>query len=278
MKKMRNGKLLCLVVMLAVLQGYAGVYTGNSDWQSPFDPDQYTLGLWHFDEQAGTNTLTDASGNSPDGTMVNGLDPAKTWKASMSAEFGNCASTWWNSSTDYNYGSFKIDLANVSPDPLAVGKDKDVTIEFWAKYQYASNRMLIDKATLGDYMVHDSGGKLAFGWYGSEGNYINTYGPDIQLGQWAHYAVTANRTSHPDKDVVTFWLNGVQQGEPMEVSSHVITDFVGDLYLLSTASGTNVTLTDIDELRISDTIRYIPEPATVSLLISGCLFLARRRK
>lgn len=278
---MKNVLVLMVAAVWMTMTAQAGMYLGNSNWQNPYVPDPYTLGLWHFDEQPGTSTLTDATGRSPAGTMVpdaygSKLDPVKTWKP---GKFDNCASAWWNSGSDYNYGAFRINLSNpaVVPDPLAIGKDQDLTIEYWAKFQYTGNRQLIDKAGLVDYGINSDGGITTVGWYGS-GGWTTAYGPTILTGQWVHYAITFNRTSFSDKDVVTFWMNGIQQGNPVEVARYMNSDPVGDLYLFVNSSGYNASLVDLDELRISNTIRYVPEPVTLSLLIAGGLLAIRRRK
>jgi len=276
---MKNVLLLMVVVTFMSLPVCAGVYLGNSDWTQPFVTDQYTKGLWHFDEQIGSSTLADSSGNNMNGVMVQGLDPYKTWKPSMSAAFSNCASTWWNSSTDGNYGAFQIDTpADPELDPLAIGDDQDLTIEFWAKFQYIGDRYLIDKAGICDYMIHTTNGTLNGFWAGY-GGWENAYGPAIPTGVWKHYAITFDRTSFADKDIVTFWIDGVQQGLPYISTKYCAQEFAGDLFLLNTVYTGHLSLLDLDELRISDTIRYgIPEPMTLSLVLAGGLLAIRRRQ
>jgi len=85
--------ILVIAALSLALPVYASVYTGNSDYTSPYASDAYTMGLWHFDEVSGDTLVADASGNSPDGTL-SVLDATKTWKTSMSG-FGNMASTWF---------------------------------------------------------------------------------------------------------------------------------------------------------------------------------------
>ena len=252
--------LLIIAALALTLPAYSQNYT---DWTQPFDVDANTMGLWHFDETTGATNVVDATGNSPDGTLIDGLDPNKTWKTSMPG-FGNMASTWWNSSSDYNYGEILVDCpANWADDPLAIGPDQDLTIEFWAKVQYANYRMVLQKVDIGeDYWVGwgaVSTDGLDVGWYG-DGNWTSlTSGIAAVIGAWHHYAICIDRTTSAD-DVATFWKDGVQVGAAQTAARTRVGNSSGDLRMLG-ENGTRLSLNDIDELRISNKIRY-PVPAS----------------
>ena len=191
MKKILKNILVIAALSLA-LPVYAIVYTGNSDWTQPFLSDAYTMGLWHFDETTGDSTVTDASGNNPDGVMWHGLSDTLTWQTSAVpySGFGNMAHCYWFSNDNCNYGAIKIDCPDAtSEDPLFVGPDQDFTIEFWAKPQYVNYRFVVDKS-LNDYHVEwyeISPYNLNAGWYGIGGweNVTSTLTP--VTGEWHHY-------------------------------------------------------------------------------------------
>ena len=43
--------IIIAVALLLASPAFAAVYTGNSDITKPFEPDEYTRGLWHFDQE-----------------------------------------------------------------------------------------------------------------------------------------------------------------------------------------------------------------------------------
>ena len=101
-------KLICIIILFFSLSylSYAEV-----NFTSPFLPDENTLALWHFDQDAGDTVVYDASGNRNDGTLITELDKEldryKTWQKSMPG-FGFCISTYWDSPTFYNVGVIKV--------------------------------------------------------------------------------------------------------------------------------------------------------------------------
>jgi len=190
------------------------------------------------------------------------------------------ASTWYTSGSDYNYGSIDIQCTTTwENDPLHVGPDQDVTIEFWSKLQYSNYRIIVDKS-LADYWVGwgvAGTSELDAGWYG-DGGYTSVHSEMAPVaGAWHHYAICIDRTSS-DTDVATFWKDGAQVGSAINADRSVTGHNTGDLYLLADYAGGHVYLGDVDELRISSCVRFIPEPTTISLLAIAALAFLKRKK
>ena len=81
----------------------------------PFEPDANTMGLWHFDENAGVIAY-DSSGNGLDGELQNGV----AWDSL--GRFGNCVS--------FDYSGPDGQRVFVDDDPLLDTND-ELTIDAW---------------------------------------------------------------------------------------------------------------------------------------------------
>jgi len=99
--------IICLFVLISVM----APAEASEDFYNPFVPDSHTRGLWHFNQNSGDTVALDTGRWDNHGLLsaatINTIDPNKTWVAGMSG-FGNCARTYWNSSTDYNYGRIEV--------------------------------------------------------------------------------------------------------------------------------------------------------------------------
>ena len=253
-------------------------------WNDVHVTDANTLGLWHFDEQTGATTTADVSGNGNTASVTNpnlvyntDLDPNLTWQTSM-AGFGNAATTWWNSSTDLNNGALYVDQTAPN-DSLRVGAT-DMTIEMWLNPQYTTGfRNIITKYTGGNYAVFLDAGKIRLGWYmGGWQSVVDT--TVLAANTWTHVAVTMDRTTDLTDCLVNFWING-------QLSSYIQSGLAPNygtankpLYMLGRSDnhGNSQYYGGLDEVRISDTMRYaIPEPSMM-LLALGALAIFRKKQ
>ena len=296
---------IIFAVSLFSVPAWSGVYVGNSDWTQPYTSDAYTRGLWHLDETTGTTApVADASSYNNTGTLATGgingwypsvdpwqgfvLDPNKTWVSSKTG-FGNCAKAWYNSSTDTNCGAISFANLAANSEPLIVPLNMDITVEFWmyplvAGSSWGGGPRLVKCYTGGSFSTNFVGQNVVYHWNsGAWESLADTY--TVPLNDWTHVAVTVDRTSS-DSDIVTFWYNGTANASHTVIACgtgpygydndlSLFTDGVwnsGALYRPRQFSGM------LDEVRLSDTLRYIPEPTTLSLLAVGLLAITRRKK
>ena len=289
-------KILVIAALTLALPAYAGTYLGNSDWTQPYATDQYTMALWHFNEVSGDTLVVDATGNNADGTLVPhtgwGLSDTLTWATSTVpySGFGNMVNSWWNSNEDANYGGIEVlGTGDSTTDGLYAGPGQDLTIEWWGKAQFTNYRWAMEKTNGIDYMA---------GWYEGTENIQLTWQSSTHLpsawttalsdisndGDWHHYAICVDRTSYvgpfpwsDDMDIITFFKDGVQVGLAIENNAQDYTN-VGNAYLLDNAGGYHANVGDVDEMRISSVIRFIPEPSMLSLLAIALGARVLRRK
>ena len=203
----------------------SSIMAADVDFTRPFEADEYTLALWHFDQQAGDTIVPDSSGHGNDATTKTGfhsvtlpdpevgeLDPGRTWVSSMDG-FGKCAYTYYNSEADSNIGTLIIPNGSNS---LSIGRASDLTIECWVRPQEdPANwwRTIVVMHSGADYML----GLMAestdvpyptVSWY-APGHRIYQDTQALDADTWTHLAVTVDRTSEADTDTVRFFHNGV---------------------------------------------------------------------
>jgi len=233
--------------------------TGAVNFNSPFSPDQYTLGLWHFDEEI-SSTAQDASSNNNDGTLEHGLDAHATWTTSMPG-FGNCAYTYSG-----NTGVIRVDQYS-GHSTLGTSTNQDLTIEFWMNPSVSDGepRNVLKKYSGGDYYVEYYNYTVHYGWYAS-GWQKEDDTTNIPINAWTHVAITVDRTSDPNNDTIKFYING-------QLSSTHVTPYPGgapndeDFWIMHTSdAGAGADWYQyygkLDELRISNIIRdYTSDPS-----------------
>ena len=254
------------------------------NFNNPFTPDANTRGLWHFDETTGSSTFSDAGTNGNNGTLITGfingwtsdpfeMDPAKTWTTGMPG-FGNCAVSYYNSASDYNYGSLIVPQDAVN-DSLAFGPGVDMTIEFWMHPFDAGGSWgsrIVKKYTGGDYSVNYQNSNLSYGWYmdGAWRSFSDTF--PIAANEWTHVAIVVDRTTDYNNDIISFYINGYRStshttpykgGNWNTQDLSMFNDMIGPLYTPRQFYGM------LDEVRISDCIRdYGGDPALTTVKFS----------
>jgi hypothetical protein len=292
--------IICAALLIAS-PAFADTDLSNSDWTQPFTSDARTKALWHLDEVTGTTApVVDAGPQGKDGTLARPtatlqLDPNLTWVSSM-AGFGNAAHAYYNSQSDSNMGAITIDdsageLGTSWGDPGGTGDPPtDYTFEFWMNPDGAGGgwgSRILKKYTGGCFGITYDGGDLYFGWYAPGGWYGFQNVTQITQNDWTHVAFTLDNIYTGDNAtsyvVMNTFYNGVLTetftSDPGKYFSNwdtgnvgLMNDGIGD-----TLYGARQYTGMLDEVRISDTIRYVPEPATLSLLAVALLALRRKK-
>ncbi|MCX6639362.1 MAG: T9SS type A sorting domain-containing protein [bacterium] len=211
---------------------------------APFEPDQYTEALWHFDEIPGTFIAMDASGNgynlalqdgaqfTPAGLYAGGVDlTAQDAKINSVYLIGN---GWDELTIDAH-----VKLTQFNPDENPVVE----------RYQYYTTNPAY-------YLTILPGGQIYAGVYQTNGGYASlTTGPVITLNAWYYIQMTWSSGGE-----LKVFVNGtLAESEPSDVgairnSTHPLTlgwfhdTGYGDFYMNGY----------LDEVRISNTDRSEP--------------------
>lgn len=268
--------ILCVIVVcVACIPAFAANYT---DWTKPFDSDANTRLLLHFDDGLTANTAVDSSGNVINGTMNEGLaGQANHYVVSGQVDFGNALKIV------YDGANKKIDLP---ASPQLASYNEDLTIECWIKpFEPNTYWTILQNYTGGNYAWNFTyvAGKMRMGlsWY-SNGNWqgVQDNVTDWEAGAnapWQHAAVTWEKLSDTGGlDTVRFWKNGVkvfEQDTTLLGTSNPVEGPAGVGGRWLDGYRDYNFLGQMDELRMSDTIRYgaapVPEPASLSVLAMG---------
>lgn len=296
-------KLLIIAVLLMSAPAFAILYTGNSNWTQAFTTDQYTQGLWHFDEQTGSTTAADASGNQNHGTLVTGfaaqLDPNQLWQPGI---LGGCVDTTYVGGPNISAGVIRVDQSDTYSVPgnslCQPDGGQDLTIECWLKTETNTSEAwprLLSKHTGTSYglqlMRNDkpNPGEVTFrAWNNSSGpiepagSWFNTSPGSgvVPTEQWFHLAVVVDRDSSSVTDTIGFFVNGVQTG--LAYMNDCGTYEENPLWILGSHNAASYFqyYGAMDELRISNCLRYeiIPEPSILSMLALLIPAVLRRKK
>jgi len=231
------------------------------DFTKPLTADEFTLGLWHFDQQTDDTNVDDASGNGNDGIWAQN----PRWESSR-AGFDTCARPFYGSSTNY---SGNITVPNGS-NTLGIGSDSDLTIECWVKPEYVNAwRVLVAMHQGADYELAVDAGYPVFSYYSITGwvNYWDTQA--LVANTWTHLAVIVDRTSDPDVDTIRFFHNGVLSTEHHAPAALGLTYQDQPVYMFTNEGGYYGWFGWFDELRISSVIRpYGGFPGVLPLSIN----------
>ena len=299
--------IICAVMLIAA--------PAIAAWNDAHTTDANTMGLWHFDDGSG-QVAADSSGWGYDGTFIqqiNGhggdqiqMDGTASWVTSMSG-FGTALSSWYesyNSSINANTGGIQVaqwlnpsDTTDMSGAMLNITGGMDITMEFWMNPDgvgHGWGERILKHYTGGAYGIYyGTDNYISYQYYGLDetGNPLNgtnwrgqTDDYAIVAGEWTHVAVCVDRDSNEFFDTVSFFYNGnfyksYVVGACTSGDAGKVVSFFNDAY-----GGTGSTTYNfrqytgmLDEIRISDTIRYIPEPTTMSLLAVALLALRRKK-
>jgi hypothetical protein len=306
--------IICAALLLAS-PAFGAYHISNSDYTNPYTTDEFTRGLWHFDHSSGTNIYTDSSGNGNDGQI--GVNPfgrgmpypatryvdvsnTLTWQAGYfnnAFTVGTVSSVWnggssavaqgyaWTQTWPTGYDT--VTYQDTGNNTLAFSPGTDMTIEFWMKADATGgggwgDRMM-GKYTGGDHSVNFNDNKIDIGCYQGGWTGFDSGQDTVSLDVWTHVAVVIDRTTLSDTDRYAFFFNGQIGSEGWQeapYSGHGGNAegkplFIGAPYNFDAYSCYQG---QIDELRISDVCRYIPEPTTISLLAIAALAFLRRKK
>ena len=273
-----------LVILCLVSSAVAQV-----DFNNPFTPDANTQGLWHFDEVTGSDTAYDATSNNNDGIIdpnatmygYGPLDPDLSWAA---GKFDTGTNTWLVSTADQNIGTLVVPQEIPGQGNSSLYLDGDFSIEFWMNAYGTSGvdwqDYILAKGTGSVYNIRYVDYKILLVWYG-DGAWTSVADTTIiPLNEWHHVAITVDNTSVERKAIIKFFIDGVLSTEFFHDFFNDDANYGYDLTILGPPGGHpyNGFRGRLDELRISDIIRYpIPEPTTISLFVVALLALRRKK-
>jgi len=209
--------------------------------QHRLQPDNHTVGLWHFDEEYG-DTAVDISGYDNDATLNNG----PRWvegKLGGSLRFDG----------DDDYGRV------ADSDEISGGANLTLTVETWFKLlDSIENENLVTKfenSERKDWGLMIQQGNLTFySEYSSEDFKLNDDDSGIITNEWYHCAFVA------DDSTLQLYLNGELVASSSSFSGHS-RDTSDPMHLAVTGYGVDWGYTNVllDELRISDIARSTDE-------------------
>ncbi|MEI6503968.1 MAG: LamG domain-containing protein, partial [Armatimonadota bacterium] len=210
--------------------------------QAPFTSDSNTLLLYHCDEGQG-QVLHDLSGHGQDGKLQ-----GATWEKGR-----------FDGGLRFNGEGDNVFLAN----PDALTGLKQITVECWFRPEMMSGRRFLMGHDVGFHFEVDDGMAQSISLYNQGGGVPNaegkphqqvwTSGTPVRSGRWHHLAITYGGS------MVSYFLDGIlidrKQG-PKDFSLGVksrglwLGCYIGTDYWYSGL---------MDEVRVSDCVRYDPE-------------------
>jgi hypothetical protein len=208
----------------------------------PFEPDAHTLVLYHFDEGAGT-VAHDSSGHGYDGGLR-----GPEW---TSGKFGGAL--WF----DGKAGSVFREV------PAATRGLRQLTVESWFSQEGTSGRRFLVGQDVGFHFEIAEGMRAGLSIYNQGGSVPNAEGkPHQQLGaalgsvrveRWHHLAATYDGT------YIAFFLDGVLKSRAQAAKNFLLGVPSRGLWI-GCYVGTDFWYSGkLDEVRISDCVRYDPE-------------------
>ncbi|MCX7597752.1 MAG: LamG domain-containing protein [Armatimonadetes bacterium] len=228
--------------LLSILMAFTVCSATGQPAPGPFTPDAHTVLLYHFDESAGT-TAHDASGHGQHG-ILQGPEWTK-------GRFGGAL--WFDG----------VDDCVFLADPHAIQGLKQITVECWFNQEETSGRRFLVGHDVAFHFEVDDGMGTSISLYNHGGGVPNAEGKahqqvflmgrPIRAGRWHHLAITY------DGQMVSHFLDGVLRGRlpgPRDFSLGAMSRglwvgcYVGTDFWFSGL---------IDEVRVSDCVRYDPE-------------------
>ena len=229
-----------LMLPLAALLSTVAAYAQSAS--PPFTPDEHTLLLYHLDEGQGA-VARDASGHGQDAVLK-----GATWAKGLTA-----GGLWFDG----------VDDSAFLEQPEAIKAIKQITVECWFKPEQMSGRRFLIGHDVGFHFEVDDGAAMSISLYNLGGGVPNAEGKphqqvlaggvSIRPERWHHLAITYDGTH------VSYFLDGMlrdRKAGPKDFALGAKTRglwlgcYVGTDYWYS---GT------LDEVRVSDVIRYDPE-------------------
>ena len=222
-------------------------YTANfTPPTEPFENDEHTFLLLHFNDYNGSKRIEDDIGN---------LEPQMSRASLLANTSGNAQI----STSQYKFGSSSLycdgtgDSVRYINDTLALGSF-DFTIEMWV-YPTAKNRdqNIFDQRTATTSQVAPGifvNTSNQLGYYVSNAYRIQSTANSIDINTWYHIAVSRSGTS------TRMFLNGVQVGSTYTDTNNYVNQpiAIGAYNNGSTVLGSWQGY--IDEVRVSNTARY----------------------
>jgi hypothetical protein len=286
-----------LVIVFALSLAMPALAVNYTDYTQPFDVEPgKTMGLWHFDEVAGSNTVYDATANNNDGVIDPGataygygpLDPNVSYAPSM-AGFDTGTNTWLVNSTNQNVGTWVVAQDKPGEGNSSLFIDGDFSIDFWMNAKASSagswNHQILTKGSGAVFGIQFDSQLIKMYWYGvgvgwnpaATANSTNT----IALNEWHHVSIRVDNKlgALEDKAYIEIWIDGVLDSAHSDRAAIQDDASLGnDLTIHGTQGGHpfNAFKGQLDELRISN--YYIPEPTTMSVFALALFAFLKRKK
>ncbi|NPV47205.1 MAG: hypothetical protein HPY69_09620 [Armatimonadetes bacterium] len=233
----------CLPIIMALALSWGAAWAQPAP--GPFAPDEHTLLLYHFDEGEGT-VAHDASGRGQDG-LLKGAQWAK-------GKFGG--GLWFDGTDDSVFLEHPDALRNLP----------QITVECWFNQEATWGRRFLVGHDVGFHFEVDDAAGMSISLYNQGGAVNNAEGKphqqvamggvSIRPGRWHHLAITYNGRE------VAYFLDGVLRGRRTDAPK----DFLLGAQSRGLWVGCYVDMDYyfsglIDEVRVSDVVRYDPEGA-----------------
>jgi len=162
------------------------------------------VGYWPMDENTGTTTVNDRSGNGNTGTM-NGSMTESDW---VPGKFG--------SALDFDGSDDKVTIS----DSSSLDTNSSFTIESWVNFSVSQNSYILEKGTTGTanyYLIYYSSGpsRLRCGFFGGAVFRDHDFNWTPTLSRWYYIACAFDDSGN----TVKVYVDGVELGSTAQTNS-----------------------------------------------------------
>ena len=275
-----------IIICAALLLASPALGANYDDYTQPYDVEAgKTLGLWHFDEVTGSDTVYDETANNnhavidPNATAygVGPLDPDISY---TTGKFDTGTDVWY----DGNVGTWVVPQDKPGEGNSSLFVDGDFSIEFWMKTDVEGTPgtswqdYILCKGDGAVYNVRFVGQNIQLGWYGTGAWTHANDTTTITLNAWHHVQIRVDNDIPGSSSHIEFWIDGALSTAHDDDEFEDNAAYGYDLTIHGPGNGHpfNVFRGQLDELRISNYV--VPEPTTISLLAIAALAFLRRKK
>lgn len=249
-KSSKNEKVCTfLISAMACIHFFASLAwadTENTTLSREYSPDANTVLLLHMNESSWNGTdrdVIDSSGKGNNGVSYNGVNTTADGKFGRAGDF--------DGTDDY------IECWGAGIDSLSFGANTDFTIECWVKLDKFTGQefnLFVTKSNgdgFGYRLGWDSSSKAFFHIESETAEATVTSATSLKTGEWYHIAGTADRDGK-----AAIYVNGKLDGTPQDISGVGNIDISGGFLIGALNAGWYRTDGLIDEVRVSNRVRY----------------------